>query len=589
MPTNAILMINGKKIDADIHDVSLEQRIDGHHVLTATLRKTGQVEKMSEFEDLSEYRDFVGKPVSITFESDEIPGTQDTVRLEFVYVVTQVSYDNSYDGINTARITGHSPTYLMDGSKRNKIWQEQSASNIIKAILGNHSITQGTIETTAKNLSYCVQYHETDFEFIQRLAAANGMYAYYDGREFHVQKPTNSSPISLTWGYTLAAFTVGVGTAVEKFDGAGYCRLNKETYSGETSGSPRRSLSGLAAVSHRASKSLYPQASSIGGLVPESQAEIDGAVELARMASIGTMIQGKGNTRDVPLSVAQKIDIEGLGNEINDSYFITRVVHAWKIGEYDCSFVCTSMDAAQPALRPKPKATDLQAAIVTGTDDPENMGRVKVKFSWTVDGQQAEPDYWIRMITPHAGAERGFFALPELGDEVIVAFEGGDPDRPVILGCMWNGKDNPPTNHPAGFTAADNDLKVFRTKGNNDLIFVDKSGYEALSLVQKDGKNLITLTMDGPKIMIESEGDISIKGNTVTIETTSGDVEIKSGAKVSVTSTGDMELKSSGNLKAEGSMNFEGKGGTEAKLSGTTVKVEGTAMTEIKGGIVKIN
>jgi type VI secretion system secreted protein VgrG len=128
----------------------------------------------------------------------------------------------------------------------------------------------------------------------------------------------------------------------------------------------------------------------------------------------------------------------------------------------------------------------LVPARVVEHNDPAKMGRIKVQYFW----QEDSTAYWARMITPHAGADRGFMFLPEVGDEVVVGFEDGDIERPIVLGCVWNGVDKAPR---VGFwdkvedvtQNADmqaNDVKRIVTKSGNRFQMVDKKGQEAIML-----------------------------------------------------------------------------------------------------------
>ncbi|MCK4373338.1 MAG: hypothetical protein KAW61_09325, partial [candidate division Zixibacteria bacterium] len=258
-------------------------------------------------------------------------------------------------------------------------------------------------------------------------------------------------------------------------------------------------------------------------------------------------------------------------------------------GDYNNTFTCVPLDTAYPPKKYAQKAfTDIQSALVTSTDDPDELGRVKVKMMWYDGPSMAVPDHWLRVLAPHSGNERGFFCLPEIDDEVLVAFEHGDPNRPVVLGSLYNGVDKAPVGHSAGFDGAENDLKLFRTKSGNEIYFHDKGDFETICITQASG-NTITLSADGPKITVETDGDITMKGKTITLETTSGDITLKSGSAINAESSMDTKIKAGGNFSSEGGINHDSKGGAAITVKAPTATLQGDAMTTIKGGIVKIN
>ena len=607
------IRISGQTIDQEIYSVQLDQAVDDHHVLKVRLHGLEMDDRSGQFPGREDRLGYLGQSLALSFESDEVPDESGPVTSEFVGVVTEVTFDHRIDGSNVCWITAHSPTIAMDGARRNRLFHEQTASDIIRAILQDYSITVGTIEATSATKAYCVQYQETDYEFIQRLAVGAGMHAYYDGQQFQVAKAAASgdTPI-LRYAMDLRVFTVGLGTSAEKFSSEVYDLSKKEVISGETSGSLSTSLSTTPAKSLDASKDLYTKGSFVAGLKATSQGALDRSLSTVREAAVSGMFTCTGRCHLRWLNPGQCVDVEGVGELISARYWVKSVRHVYgyeltdarglsnqnigddtdeKFAGYYNKFTCLPLEAAYPRRKSsKPRLAELQPAVVVSTDDPEALGRVQVKFFWNDGSSLAEPQKWLRVLTPHGGNERGFFCLPEIDDEVLVAFEHGDPDRPVVLGSMYNGMDKAPTNHPAGFSATDNDLKLFRTKSGNEIFFHDADGSEKISIVQKNGDQAITMDMSGPSITIESSsGDITIKGGTITLESTSGDIEIKSAGALKQESTADTEIKAGGNLKAEGTMNAEIKGGIAAKLAGTTTTVEGSSMTEIKGSIVKIN
>ena len=106
--------------------------------------------------------------------------------LEFIGVITDVQIDNSIDGLNAVVLHAASPTIAMDGAIRNAHYYDKSASDIVGSIVGNYPVTVGKIESTKGTYKFDTQYRETDFEYIMRLAAGSGMFAWYSGRDFNL-------------------------------------------------------------------------------------------------------------------------------------------------------------------------------------------------------------------------------------------------------------------------------------------------------------------------------------------------------------------------------------------------------------------
>lgn len=589
------IKVADKAIDREfmssVASIKLDQYVDQHHVLEIELHGLGAEQDRSAFIETREFSGFLGETISLKVETDEIWNEAGAVTaMEFIGVVTEVRHENTVEQINSVTITAHSPTIVMDGPLRNKLYHDMKASDIISQVLNNHPITVGSVETTEGQLPHCVQYRESDFQFVMRMAGLSGLFGFYDGSKFTVGKAASSSgDVDLTFGQMLFEFKMGLGTRTEKFASQVYDPARKEVYDGETSGSLSTSISGLPKLSHDASKNLYPEGSYVAGLKPDSQSSLDKSTSLAREASVGRMVNCSGRSRDPRIKIGGCVKISGMPDEFHGPHWIKSVVHHYARGEYTNSFTCTPLETAYPTRKyQRNPLTDVQSAIVTNTEDPENLGRVKVKFEWNDGTTAAEPEYWLRVMAPHAGMDKGFFCLPEIDDEVLVAFEHGDPDRPLVMGSLYNGVDKPPVDHDAGFNAAENDLKLFRTKSGNEIYFHDGSGSETICITQPSG-NTITLSADGPKITIETDGDITLKGANITLETTTGDITLKSGGAIKTDSSMDTEIKAGGNFKSKGGINHESEGGVSISIKAPTAKVQGDAMTEIKGGIVKIN
>ena len=154
-------------------------------------------------------------------------------------------------------------------------------------------------------------------------------------------------------------------------------------------------------------------------------------------------------------------------------------------------------------------------ATVTDIQDPDGQGRVKIKLDWSPDGKDGQGyEAWARMATLFAGNNRGSWFIPDVGDEVLVAFEHGDPRRPYVLGGLWNGQDKPPQSMASG-----NALKVIRSRNGVKITLDDQDGQEMLKLETPGGQKL---TMkDGPgAITIEDSNGNSIKFETSGITVT---------------------------------------------------------------------
>jgi len=204
--------------------------------------------------------------------------------------------------------------------------------------------------------------------------------------------------------------------------------------------------------------------------------------------------------------------------------------------------------------------------VVTNNQDPDKLGRVKVKFPWLDDQDESN---WARLATTMAGNNRGTFFLPEVNDEVLVAFEHGNVNKPYVLGALWNGVDAPVRDNGDGknnqrvirsragheFILNDEDGKEqveIKTKAGHQFLLDDTSGSEKIAIIDKSGNNKIEIDTSQNSIAITAQTKISLKAQTIEI---TGDTELTAkSAKVEISSDGPATLKSSAILTVQGSM-----------------------------------
>ena len=236
--------------------------------------------------------------------------------------------------------------------------------------------------------------------------------------------------------------------------------------------------------------------------------------------------------------------------------------------------------------------------IVTGTVkenyDKDHPGMVRVELFLGEEGRNVTG--WIAVMSPYAGADHGFYTLPEVGSEVIVAFNMGDRNRPVVLGSLWSGKNK----LPKDAATEKNTSKQLVTKGGNSILIDDTQDKQKITVATKNGngieiddeKKTITVHDKDSKNSIEINSD---KG-TVTV-TADKKLVFKVGGKEAAVIDGTKKITlTSADIALSASKNLEAKG-QNTKIDGTSVKINGSSSlqasssgsTQIKGAMVKIN
>lgn len=175
--------------------------------------------------------------------------------------------------------------------------------------------------------------------------------------------------------------------------------------------------------------------------------------------------------------------------------------------------------------------------IVTDLDDPERIGRVRVKFPYL--GDQASD--WARLVTLMAGGGRGMFFRPEVEDEVLVAFELGDVRRPYILGSLWSTTDAPP---PDDGQATQNNWRFIQSRSGHIVKLDDTQGKEKIEIIGSDGQRRIVFDIAAKKIQVTCDtGDIEVSAPAGKVKVDAGTVEIKATGNMTLEATGTMTIK----------------------------------------------
>jgi uncharacterized protein involved in type VI secretion and phage assembly len=188
-------------------------------------------------------------------------------------------------------------------------------------------------------------------------------------------------------------------------------------------------------------------------------------------------------------------------------------------------------------------------AIVTEVNDPSKEGRAQVKFPWFDEQMTTE---WCRVRQFYAGNDYGAFFVPEVGDEVLVAFIQGDMHFPVVLGGLYNGKDKPPTAR-----SADKDQKLIRTKGKHELLFDDSKNQERVRIKTKGGHEITLDDISGSEkiAIVDSKSKnkivIDTAANSITVESSGGKLVLKA-SEVEISADSTLKIEAGGQLTIKG-------------------------------------
>jgi uncharacterized protein involved in type VI secretion and phage assembly len=327
-----------------------------------------------------------------------------------------------------------------------------------------------------------------------------------------------------------------------------------------------------------------------------------------------TNIECEGLCDGMPdMKPGSQITINNIGSTYNGTYSVTSVTHIWSPQEgFTTSFVVSGRThhSLAEALGVGPAAQGRTGSssnpgvfvgIVTNNDDPDKMGRVKVKIPMLTEDHESN---WARVVMPMAGPGRGFYILPEINDEVVVAFEHGDIHRPYVVGAIWNGSDKLPEATVLG-SGGTVDRRVLYTRAGHKMDFDDTQGSTKFTLTTAGGHKILMDDGSSKKVAVTTSGghkiDMDDTGQKVTVQSTSGHkmvmddtagkltLEDSSGDKMEMDAIQNKITMSSTLQYVIKSTNISIEASGSLKLNGALVDMSASGIMTIKGSLVNIN
>ncbi len=578
------LFIDGKKI-TNFKSYTLDQYINDHHTLEVICR----MDVLDQLEEslANSSKNFLGKSISLEVISNN--QFENYKPLQFIGVVVKIASRKGMNNRNEVVITGYSPTIIADDGAHYASYCETTLDDIVNTTFREYD--QSKLKTTilSQNTSpilYSVQHNESNWHYVSRLARQYGEWLYYNGQDIIFGTPEDTELLEMTQGKDLYSFAIELVPLPNRFnfftgDYVEDTKHEKKTDEIATG------VNGYHSFASTVSEGLYPKETRVWVNQvdsPEQRAQLDQQVALRKKVIEQQQFSVEGESNNPGVRVGQKINITAEGfNE--GSYRVTKVQHFnTSNGNYQNTFeaMSTALDVfpyTDLAAHPR---SDSQVAIVTDNIDPEGLSRIRVQFAW--QQQDGEMTSWLRMLTPHAGGEKGFHFIPEIGEEVLVGFEGGNAERPYVMGALYNGTKKADT-----WQSDNNDIKAIRTRSGHTIELNDTDGEEKINIYDNEGsiisfdtqaKSLTinateTIDIAAKNINLVAEENITLQAQGDIATAAEGDVTSQSQGATTLQANGDATVSSNGAITVEAT--------TDATLTGQNVTAEGTAAASLKG------
>jgi phage protein D/phage baseplate assembly protein gpV len=574
--------IEGQAINEQIRAQLKEAVVDDHLVLPDSFMLRFGFDDPALWERLGAS---IGQTLEI--KSGELGESPDASLIKGEITSIEAIFD---EGTRYLVLRGYDQSHRLHSGRKTRSFNNVTDSDLARRIASDAGIDIGTIESTTTVHDHVSQINTTDWDFLRTRAREIGFkIGVLDGKFTFAPAGGEGGGsgggiggavagalgagggVVLTVGDNLMMFRPRVTGAqqVSKVEARGWDMARKEAVTHEADASTSSvslaqsgwSPAGLAAKFGDPEYLTCELPIATSG---EARAVAEATVE--DIASSFAEAEGvaEGNPR---LVTGGTVTIAGAA-PFDGEYLVSHTRHRFDEDGYHTEFEVagrqersllglTSLGATGSGAPPIFGAV---VALVTNAQDPQKLGRVRLKFPWLSEDFESD---WARVAFPGAGAERGFFVVPEVDDEVLVMFERGDMRRPYVIGGLFNGVDKPPAD--AYCDGSDGGIKIRRwksTKGH-EISISDYDDEDEIIIKTMNNEYGIAISKADDQIYVKSKGKVVIEGPGG-IELKGGDVTI-SGGSIKLDATSTLEMK------------------------GANTKLEGSGQTEVKGGMVKIN
>ena len=497
-----LLSLDGEPfLSRNSYEVILEQKTNAHDTFSIIVPD----DALDTYEGfvMENSKKLLGKKISLSYWQY---GSENQV---FLGIVTGLK-NRKDSGYGKLVITGQSPSILLENGRADRSFEQLSLSQIVKEIGVNYP-QEGKIHAEEQELNvrrvlpYTVQSQESDFGFIQRLATRYGEYFYYNGKELIFGN--KAEPVlELSEGRELIELEFELGLKAQGFSGLAYDAEKGESIQHNAQEVQTEwKENALQAVAVQASKQLFGNAPKSVFSGSEKSQELEEML-LKEKENRESLIWVRGRSRDSRLKNGSRAKLTDINGRAMETYRIVEIRHYYNGDEYYNEFVGVS-DVLHPPYQDSgafPKSHEQMGRVVENAD-PLGLGRVRVQMMWQEAGSEKTP--WIRLLQPHSGSGKGFYFVPEIGEEVLVGFQGGNAEKPYVIGTQYNGKEK------SGYADKENSIKAVHTRSGHKLVFTED---ESILITDKSG-NEILLDTKGSNITITAPETMTLNAKNLNI------------------------------------------------------------------------
>ena len=518
----------------------------------------------------------IGKEIQISLETDNIEkeslkAENDSVAdIEFVGVIVGASGSRSRSEF-TVNIEACSWDALLNDNPTCKSFENLSLNDIVSDVVDDYSDhLESEIEARfTDTIPYCVQYNENNYQFLQRLARRYGEWLYNDGKKIVFGNLPKGENIKLVYpSCDVPSYNVDLKMRHVAFNHVASSYNSYDANQKEGVEEMQREYNTLSEQVFQASQSCFTKPT-LQNLHSGGFADIDGRETILNISTKAqargekaSMLTYSGTTYCSKIKIGSKLVI--VDNYLpdtatlerskveQDEILITELVHTFSADEtYSNCFVGIPSACDYPPYFDSDVYPIAQScrAKVKDNEDPNNLGRVRVQFDWQAHLDDTMMTPWLRMAQPYAGGGKGFSFIPEIDEEVMIDFEGGNAERPYIKGTLYNGVGNPdgawlPNNNSS------NQIKAIRTRNGHTIEIHDEGNDGYIRIYDNEKENyILTFSTDEKLIKLESTGNIELYAQNDIIMHAGHDINASADNDIFIAASNDMQRTADNDIR----------------------------------------
>ncbi len=509
----------------------------------------------------------------------------------FEGIVINHSFVVEGENESTLQIECRDYAFPMTLARKNTVFEKKKDSEAIQEIIGKYSPFSSSVEATKTKYNELVQYYATDWDFMLSRADANGLVVVTEGRKITVKKPNvgEVAKLKITYGTDLIEFKGTLSASGEQGETEAWAWSPAQQKIIKISGSKpilnKQGNTTPARLAEAAGVSKYGL-QTVCSTETALQAWADGQRLKAGLSALTGYCKFQGSAKALH---GGTIELIGLGERFNGTAYIGYVEHEIKDGNWTTTagfglpfenITDNPSVAAPPASGLLPGIQGIHIGKVTKIDeDPEGENRIQVEIP--ILGT-ANNKVWARLGSCWASNGYGFFSIPDVGDEVMIAFFNNDPCFPVILGSLYSSKLKPP--YPL---EKENKIHAITTKSKMKIELEEE---KKTITIQTPGKNILTISdkEKGIQLIDQNKNKIVMNDSGIIIESAKN-LTLKAKMNIVMDAGSNLEGKAKTNLTLKG-LKIEGNAQTEMTMKGSAkAELSAGGQTVVKGAMVMIN